>query len=272
MTEHLNASRPIVERLRAPVLRVLMTGDDVCQLTFSGDLAGAEQLALEQMGIGQAADLPDDVIMSFFGAQLYTIRLCQGRVGELTELLEGLVEASPGAPVWRVALAGALVESDRVEEARPHFDYLADDGCARVPPDIEYPVVLCGLGRLSYRVRPGDAVVRDVYERLAPFTGTFNWTGMTITDANDLGLAMAAATLGDDDHADEHFRRAIDLSEGAGARAYVARCTLDWARVLDGRGDAAAARPLAEQALALGTELGMDGPSGVVPRARALLV
>jgi hypothetical protein len=41
--------------------------------------------------------------------------------------------------------------------------------------------------------------------------------------------------------------------------------------VLDARGDAERARPLAEQALALGTELGMDGPSGVVPRAQAML-
>jgi hypothetical protein len=41
--------------------------------------------------------------------------------------------------------------------------------------------------------------------------------------------------------------------------------------VLDARGDTERARPFAEQALALGTELGMDGPSGVVPRSRALL-
>jgi tetratricopeptide (TPR) repeat protein len=173
--------------------------------------------------------------------------------------------------VWRVALAGALVESDRVDEARPHYDFLAADDCARVPPDVEYPVVLCGLGRLAYRVRPGDAVVRSVYERLAPFTGLFNWTGTSIADANDLGLGLAAASLGDDDVADRHFEAAIDLCDRAGARAYLARCNFDWARVLHDRGDETRARPLAERALALGTELGMDGPSGVVPRSRALL-
>jgi hypothetical protein len=173
--------------------------------------------------------------------------------------------------VWRVALAGALVEDDRVDEARPHFNALADDDCAGTPPDIVFPVVLCGLGRLSFRIQPDAAITRSIYEKLLPFTGRFNWTGGTIADANDLGLAMAAATLGDDDVADDHFRKAIELCERAGARAYEARCTLDWARVLDGRGDKAAARPLAERALALGTELGMDGPSGVVPRAQALL-
>jgi hypothetical protein len=199
------------------------------------------------------------------------IRLCQGRVGELTDLLAQRVVESPGAPVWRVALAGALVESDRVEEARPHFDFLAADDCAGTPPDITFPVVVCGLGRMSYRVRPDAAVVRSIYEHLLPFSGFFNWTGGTIADANDLGLAMAAATLGDDDVADGHFAKAIELCERAGARAYEARCALDWARVLDGRGDTTRARPLAERALAIGTALGMDGPSGVVPRANALL-
>lgn len=163
------------------------------------------------------------------------------------------------------------MESDRVDEARPHFLALADDDFAGTPPDITFPVPLCGLGRLAYRVEPGDAIVRGIYERLAPFTGYFNWTGGTIADANDLGLAMAAATLGEDDTADDHFAKAIELCERAGARAYEARCVLDWARVLEGRGDTARSRPLAERALALGTELGMTGPSGVVPRAQAIL-
>jgi tetratricopeptide (TPR) repeat protein len=271
MDRHLTALRPIVERLREPAQRAFMINDEACAALFAGDLPRAEGLASEAAQAGSLADFPDDVIMSFLGALLYHIRLCQGRVGELVELLTERVDLSPGLPAWRIALAGALVESDRVDEARPHYHFLADDDCAQVPPDVEYPVVLCGLGRLSYRVRPDAAIVRSIYDRLAPFTGYFNWTGTTIADANDLGLAMAAATLGEDDTADAHFASAIDLCERAGAQAYIARCALDWARVLDGRGDATAARPLAERALALGTELGMTGPSGVVPRAAALL-
>jgi hypothetical protein len=271
MDRRLTAARAIRERLREPAQQFSILADDASAVGFAGDLERAESLALECAEAGRAADLPDDVILTVLATHLYQIRLCQGRVGELTDLLADRVKASPGAPVFRVALAGALVESDRVDEARPHFHFLADDDCARVPPDVEYPVTLCGLGRLSYRVRPDAAIVRSIYDRLAPFTGYFNWTGTTIADANDLGLAMAAATLGEDDTADVHFASAIDLCERAGARAYIARCTLDWARVLDGRGDAAAARPLAERALELGIELGMTGPSGVVPRATALL-
>jgi hypothetical protein len=271
MDRRLTALRPIAERLREPAQRAYLLVDETCAAGFAGDLQRAEALALECAEAYRLADFPDDVTMAVLGAQLYMIRLCQGRVGELTELLAQRVKDSPGAPVWRVALAGALVEDDRVDEARPHYHFLADDGCAGTPPDIIFPVVLCGLGRLSYRIRPDVAIVRSIYDQLTPFTGYFNWTGGTIADANDLGLAMAAATLGEHDASDRHFAAAIDLCERAGARAYLARCTLDWARVLDGRGDAAAARPLAERALELGIELGMTGPSGVVPRATALL-
>ena len=67
---------------------------------------------------------------------LYQIRTAQGRVGELVSLVEARVESSPGVPVWRIALAGALLESDRLDEARVHHLWLAENGCANVPHDI----------------------------------------------------------------------------------------------------------------------------------------
>jgi class 3 adenylate cyclase/tetratricopeptide (TPR) repeat protein len=271
MDRYRTLARQLVERLRLPGIRATAANDDAAFAAFAGELADAERLTFEGVEAGSAAGFSEAGRVSILGALLYQIKLCQGRVGELTELLAERVEASPETPVWRVALAGALVESDRIEEARPHFYALAENECANVLHDIEYPVIMCGLGRLSFRIEPDLSVLQPVYDRLLPFAGHFNWSGSTITDANDQGLALAAATLGEHDAADAHFAAAIDLCERAGARAYLARCTFDWARVLAARGDTERARALAEQALALGTELSMDGPSGVVPRAQALL-
>ena len=181
-------------------------------------------------------------------------------------------ESTPDIPLLRLVLTGAYVETDRLDEARPHFMWLADNDCANVPRDLEYPVTLCGLGRFSYDLRPPTEVLalplRAARDRSrARSTGA----GRQITDANDLGLAMIAATLGRADDADRHFAAAIALCERAGARANLARCHFWWARVLADRGDAATAREHAEIAVALGEELGMDGPFGVVPRGRALL-
>ena len=57
----------------------------------------------------------------------------------------------------------------------------------------------------------------------------------------------------------------------AGSRANLARSHFWWARILADRGDAAGARTHAEIAVAMGEELGMDGPFGIVPRGRELL-
>jgi hypothetical protein len=51
----------------------------------------------------------------------------------------------------------------------------------------------------------------------------------------------------------------------------LARYLVEWARVLADRGDSDRAREHAGVALDLGTEIGMTGPQGVVPRSRALL-
>ena len=78
------------------------------------------------------------------------------------------------------------------------------------------------------------------------------------------------AALGRADEADRHFAAAIALCERAGSRANLARASSVGARPRRPR-RRAAAREHAETAVALGEELGMDGPFGIVPRGRALL-
>ena len=98
--------------------------------------------------------------------------------------------------MWRIALGGALLESERYDEAMEHHLWLAENGCANVPHDAEYAVTVCGLGRQTYFLRPPEAIMRDVYERLLPFAGLFGYSGAGMSDLADLGLAMNAAALG----------------------------------------------------------------------------
>ena len=153
-----------------------------------------------------------------------------------------------------------------------HHLWLAENDCANVPHDVEYSVTMCGLGRQTYRLRPPEPIMRDIYERLLPFTGLFNWSGACMSDASDLGLAMTAAALGRPDDADRHFAEVTAFCEHAGARSYLARCHFFWLMVLADRGDATRAREQAEITIGLGTELGMTGPQGVVPRAESILL
>ena len=268
---HFDEVARISDGLRRPRLNWLTRNNVAALAAFRGDLDRAEQLATEALELGRLANMTDVGIIGIFGSLLYQIRTAQGRVDELVPLLEERVNVAPDVPVWRVALAGALAESERSDEALVHHLWLAEDGCANVPRDFEYAVTIAGLGRQTYRLRPPEPIMRDVYERLIPFTGLFNWSGPTITDPNDLGLAMCAAALGESGDADRHFADAVALCDRAGARAYGARCHFFWAQVLADRGDTARARGQAELTIALGSELGMTGPQGVVPRAQAIL-
>jgi class 3 adenylate cyclase len=261
----------VVDQMRRPAGNAIRLFDGAAIAEFSGRLADAERLTLEAAQIAERADMPEGVIGAFLGGMLYYIRLHQGRSDELVDTLENLVASQPGAPVWHVALAGALVECDRVDDARTHFMWLADDDCANVPPDVEYPVTIDGLARMAYRVQPPDPVLRSLYDRLLPFAGCMNWSGVGISGPNDLGLAMLSATLGNYDDADCWFGASLELCERAAARCWVTRTHFDWSRTLAGRGDTTRAREHAEIAVAMGEELGMDGPFGVVPRGRALL-
>jgi class 3 adenylate cyclase/tetratricopeptide (TPR) repeat protein len=260
-----------IDQSRQPIKHAWRVWHRAERALYDGDLASAERLTVSGMELAALADMGDDAISGVIGALFYSIRLAQGRIDELVPTIEGLVETHPGTPTWRVALAGALVESDRIEEALPHFFWLADNDFANQPRDVLFPVMVCGLGRMTYRVRPPEATTLSIYEALLPFSGCFNWTGPTVTDANDLGLAMTAATLGRHDDSDRHFAMTIDLCTRARAQAMLARGHFDWGRVLADRGDQAAAREHLELAMRIGEPLGMTGPLGVVERGQALL-
>jgi tetratricopeptide (TPR) repeat protein len=259
------------DQVRQPSARAQRMWTEAGRAAFEGRFDEAEQIVIDSIAVAQQADIAADSISGTVGSLFYAIRQGQGRLDELVPAVEDLVANQPGAPVWRVAAAGALVESDRVEDARPHFMWLAENDCANVPRDVEYPVVLCGLARLSFRIRPPEAITRAIHDRLAPFAGQFNWTGTSMAEANDLGLANSAAVLGLDDESDRHFAAALDLCERAGARGMLARSYYDWARVLAGRGDVSRAREHVEIAVAMGQELAVTGTFGVVARGQALL-
>jgi class 3 adenylate cyclase len=271
LVENLQAAQRVVDTMRRPRASWLMRSDIAALAAFHGELDRAEQVAMEAFALAQEAHVDDATAISQLGVVLYQVRQAQGRLDEMVPLLEARVEGAPDVPVWRVALAGALIESDQEELARAQYDWLTADGWSRIPPDVEYPVIMCGLARMAFRLRPSIETLTDVYERLLPFAGLFNWTGGTITDANDLGLAMAAERLGRPHDTDRHFTAAIALCDRVGARAYLARCLLDQTRVLTARGDSTGARESGERTIALATELGMTGPFGAVPRAEKLL-
>jgi class 3 adenylate cyclase/tetratricopeptide (TPR) repeat protein len=268
---HLQDMREIAEALRQPRFVWMCRNHDAALQVLLGEVARAEELAISAMTYGLEHGVSEDNVMGSLGAIFYAVRRAQGRIDELVPSIEELVRTQPGLPVWRVALAGALSEGGRAEDAVEHTEWLAADHCANVPDDVEFPVTLCGLGRLTRTVPLDEDTRRYIYDRLLPFAGTLNWSGASYTDPNDHGLAMVSARLGDFAASDRHFAAAIELCERAGARPFEVAAHLDWALLLGERGDVEEAAGHAQQALALASELGMDGRFGAIGRAQRLL-
>jgi hypothetical protein len=124
---------------------------------------------------------------------------------------------------------------------------------------------------MSYRLQPDRETVEFVYDALLPFAGIFNWSGASMGEGNDTGLAMAAEYLGRPDDADRHQADAMALCERAGARAYLARVNFDRGMLLVDRGDPSSARPYLETAITIAEEIGMTGPFGTATKGAALL-
>ena len=66
--------------------------------------AEAEQAATEALTLGTAAGFPDDAF-TFFGAQLIVVNWMQGRLHEMTPLIQQATKDAPGARLFRPVLA-----------------------------------------------------------------------------------------------------------------------------------------------------------------------
>lgn len=51
--------------------------------------------------------------------------------------------------------------------------------------DVYWPVNLCGLARMAYRIQSARASVEFVYEVLLTFAGLFNWNGSSMGEGNE---------------------------------------------------------------------------------------
>ncbi len=268
---HLASYVRLGDRSRRLDVRLQVQWKEAQQAVFAGALAEGERLTVDALAQSADSGIAPESISATIGSLFYSIRQGQGRLDELIPAIEDLVTAQPGLPTWRLALAGAFYECERFDEAREHYDWLVAGDCAVLRRDVMYPVNVCGLARMARSLQPPREVVEFLYDALLPFAGIFNWTGGTIGEGNDTGLAIAAEVLGRPDDADRHHTDAIALCERAGARSYLARVHYFHGRLLADRGDAVGARPHVETAIAIGEEIGMTGPFGVVNRGQALL-
>ena len=243
--------------LGQPTLQWMATFQWACWLLLAGRIDDAESQANEAYQIAQAAGEPDR--FRFYGTQLFFVRFEQGRLEEVVGLVERGAHRSGASPVTRAALALALCELSRHDEARALVTELADGVFADAH---SHYLSLFGLTMVAAAVAAlkERTLAKPIYEQLLPHGAVIPHSGLAAIGCLHHHLGSLASVVGLFRDAEIHFAGAAATHERVGAPAWLARTRLEWARMLLTRretGDADRAGELLGQALTAARELGL---------------
>jgi tetratricopeptide (TPR) repeat protein len=184
---------------------------------MEGRLGEAERLAAESMQMRTNMESAD--AESVYAAQLFLIRHGEGRLGELVEAVEQVVEANPSLAAWRAGLPLAYLAAGREDDAARELERTVA-ALDAVPRDFFWLTAVAVLGEAAAKLRhPESAAV--LYETLAPYRGCLVQVG----HAGSLGpvsrlLGLLAAARGDREAAVAHLEDALATTEAAGVRLF----------------------------------------------------
>ncbi len=253
---HLETVEAIAGAVGLPIMRYEAEIQRSWRELLAGRIESAEAHAQTGLAIGTESSQPDAAAV--FAAQLFLVRLDQGRLDEVEPLLAAAVERYPGIVGLRASLAIARCELGRDDDARPMLLTEASDDFAQIPYDQLWLVTLTQWSMVAEQLGESDAA-RAASTLLAPWSDQVAFTGAHVFGAVSLPLALCASTVKRFDEAEEHFVHALAVHDALGAPVWAARTRLGWARMLGARrapGDPERARELATSALGQVRDLG----------------
>ena len=220
-------------------------------------------------------------------AQIAYLRTEQGRAAEIEAAGREQVRRYPHQPTWRAAFARNLVGSGELAEARLVIAPLIARQFADIPIDRGWLATHALAAEVVAAI--GDVQAAEQLEvHLLPFAGRTIVLGSVIYyGPAEYFLGLLAVTCSRFDEAIAYFETAIATGQRAGARVFVSRSRLAFARALlarGGEGDGARAgrlvrsvldvtegrpfRAVAEEAREVGAALWRREPAGLPTRRR----
>jgi DNA-binding CsgD family transcriptional regulator len=227
-----------------------------------GHFAEAEELAAEGLAIGRRAG--DQAVELYHAGFIVGLRLMQGRIGELVELLPDLATRFPAASWYRAALAAALAEAGHADQARAEVARLAADDLAAVGRDPAWNWSL-GLLALACHHLDNAELAGKLHGLLEPYADRNIASGrFVVLSIGPAGyfLGLLDLTLGQPEEAVRHFQQAAALAGRMQARPMVATSHEGQALALlalDRPGDRRQAAVLLEEAVTTAETLGIRG-------------
>ena len=239
---------------------------------IAGHLDDTEALIHEGIQLGWS--LQDSTVPILAGAQLFWLRMGQGRLREIEDAVRQFADQLPAMPAWRVALAMLYMHTGRPAEARREYDRLAERDFATIPRDNVWSISIAMLAELSETFRDAERSI-VLEELLAPLEGrnVVTPTGIFAGPVRRY-LALTAAARGDEDAALARLVEARVACERMGYKPMLAVLDVDEARMLARRnrpGDVDHARELLQRGLARAEEVGVPRLDERLTRASAML-
>jgi DNA-binding winged helix-turn-helix (wHTH) protein/tetratricopeptide (TPR) repeat protein len=219
---------------------------------LDGDLDAAEAAANTAFELGVASGQPEAFLG--YAGQLFQIRRAQGRLAEVAEALEQVLQENPQLQVIRAGLAYAWCVLGREAQARTLAESI--DVSAGGAPQF-WSTTLMLWAEVGHRLCLPTAA-----ERLVPILDGWRKlvasTGATTDGSIAHGLGLALATLGRDGEAAEAFELALAVNRRLRAPLFVARTQMAYAELIAGT-DPGKADSLAAEARATAGEFGFAG-------------
>jgi hypothetical protein len=239
---------------------------------ISGRLDDTEQLIHEGIQLGWS--LQDSTVPILAGAQLFWLRLGQGRLPELEDAVRQFADQLPAMPAWRVALATLYLHTGRPAQSRREYDRLAERDFATIPRDNVWSIAIAQLAELSETFRDVERsrVLEDLLEPLAE-RNVVTPTGIFAGPVKRY-LALTAAARGDHETALDRLAEARQTCERLGYVPMLAVIDVDEARILArrrGPGDIERARALLASGVERAEAVGVPRLDERLARAAALL-
>ncbi len=197
----------LARELGQPLFRSLAEGASGLWAELAGDFERAEHHAEASLRAAQEAHTGDAI--SSWASQLFALRRYQGRVGELTEVVERLVAKGGYQLGWRSALGVLYYETGNLEGARRCFAEEVRDGVGAIPRGMFWLTRTALLSELSTLLGEAD-VAHALYDELLPHR-EYN---VVVAYCSLLGpvdgyLGLLAGAFGDPPLAAEHTRAAL---------------------------------------------------------------
>lgn len=257
----LAAAERAAEELRQLRYRWQLPLAHATRALLAGRFAQAESLMEQGLALGRRAG--DQAVGNYYTGVLATLRLMQGRFGELAELLPHVAARFPAMVVFRAGLAAALAEAGQPDQARAEVERMAAGDLAAVPRDPAWSFSLASLALACYHL--GDAgTAATLHRLLEPYADRAIVTGRV--GAICLGpaayyLGLLDLTLSLPEQALRRFQQAAALAGRMQARPMVAMSREGQARALlalDRPGDRPQATALLGEVTATAQALGIE--------------